>query len=182
MKKLLILALFVFGITGVALAIPFDDLVQFAGDDVWNGEGNIDVYDNYSYTHTLEMIPAGSILNSATLSIIQGLNQNNSNEIWLTYAQKSGPDILLGTLSTSVNDWVTDSYVLGPDVLALISSNTPFSLTVRLAETTSGDDRLKLDESHLTGDYSSPVPEPASMMLLGTGLLGLFGLKRKRVA
>ena len=30
-----------------------------------------------------------------------------------------------------------------------------------------------------TGKVSGPVPEPASMMLLGMGILGLFGLKRK---
>jgi hypothetical protein len=38
-----------------------------------------------------------------------------------------------------------------------------------------------LEISHLTGYQASPVPIPTTLLLFGSGLLGLVGIKRKRL-
>jgi len=48
-------------------------------------------------------------------------------------------------------------------------------LELRLEELTNGYEQLFIDATP-----TNDIPEPTTMILLGSGLLGLFGLKRKK--
>jgi hypothetical protein len=53
------------------------------------------------------------------------------------------------------------------------------SLTFAFAST-AGVEVIGIDSVRITGDPIAPVPEPSTMLLLGTGLIGLAGWGRNK--
>jgi len=115
------------GLAKNAYAMPFESVI--------NWPAGIGFYENYTYTHVLDLDPPGRFLNSAQLSITHFRNKNmGSREIWFTY---SGEDILIGQLSGSRYQHATDTWPLNSDILTQMVSSCPWSLEVQVREESS---------------------------------------------
>jgi len=184
----------------VAEAVLFSNEVNFSGSGTYLGAdyqqitGSLwTITSPFEYTHTLDLTPPGESLNSATLSLTHVGNSRSwfivPLEVWIA---ASGDNQYIGALSRSPlrysrktqqwqGAWVTDTWTLSPAVLAEMTSTTPWSLTMKAGNIGFvPNGKLWLDKSALCGDYT-PTPEPATMSLLGLGLLGLFGVRKKKI-
>jgi len=187
MKKFLVFLaamLLVFGVVGVAGAITFTDSTQFYSDHT---DPNVDLNssggqyvneleyatDWVSWTHHFNFDPAAVVINSAELRLAF---TDDDCEYLLWGFIPIGYELGLGW----GEDWSfdfgeIDSGVEGPYTLNVnYLYDGMFSATVM---SVGGD--FYIDRSELTIDYE-PVPEPATMLLLGSGLIGLAGLGRKK--
>jgi len=184
----------IFLLSGIdsAHAIPFTSIVDWNDHTDNTGVGYKVITDpigdnsNYAftYTHSLNLVPAGEKLNNAELQIT---HKNNLNinlfglEVWFADADSN---TLIGRLGNSQlliwGYWRTDSFTLSPAILQEIQSNSPWALTVKLREGTSGSESIWLDKSVLSGDYT-PAPEPASIMLVGLGLAGFLARRKQKL-
>jgi hypothetical protein len=88
-------------------------------------------------------------------------------------------DILVNLYQTNVGDPLVSGYsTLTYDLTALMSANAGQTLRLRFAET----DNVyifQLGVDNITLDTTTAIPEPASLLLLGTGLAALLVCRRR---
>lgn len=204
MKKFLLIssaALFTFLVyTQPAHALFFSDFVDFDGVGLGpNDTGSIEVNDSnvnsttvvYNWLHDITDNIGGNPIGNISISdakLTVSYRKTADNESWTV----KGDSNTLGTLtSTDTTILTTDYSLLGAALTALQSDGKS---SIDLFETTNGTDKFRLYESTLSGNYTviggsngngngngnGVVPEPSSLLLMGSGLFGLMGYRLSR--
>ena len=189
MKKILMVVsamMVISGMVGDASALTFKDTKNL-NTIIGEGPGAQLIWeDTYTYTHETPKdfeVPWDKV-NSATLDITGYLINENDDTVsiqnkWIGTLTPGGeyghilwyswdnPSISSFDIASTFTSW---------------STGAPFEVTI----TANGeflDGILELSTSTFTLDYDNdvaPVPEPSTILLLGAGLLGLTGFRRKR--
>lgn len=187
LKKVISIAILAIMFALPAQSAPINYDKNFSDFGIYDTDANMLIDSKYlvpqgTPVYSTEFILSVGIIESASLSLTQtgNLSMCFATENWMLNTSDAE---LIGNLSQSniLNGWKTDTWQLSESIIGHM--NDSGFLRILFWETTGGVDALFIDKMSLTTETSAaPVPEPATMFLLGTGLLGFVTTCRKKQA
>ena len=169
----------IFGLSGLAAAVPttWTDTID------WNPDEKISMWSGLSYTHDITDDPGGfesyfmggnDIIDSYSLTL--SIYDDGGLCDWFEIARIDQP----GVIGDGFYNFSQTSENFGWSIAGVLSLNFTGMIDVTVSSWF-GDFYLDSSELVARGDNgTAPVPEPATLLLLGTGLLGLVGIGRKK--
>ncbi|UCE35246.1 MAG: PEP-CTERM sorting domain-containing protein [Deltaproteobacteria bacterium] len=177
-----VVLLLIFGIIGTGRATLITYVDTFDWNEIVTETGRtLAVIDNPSYSFQFEDfdLPEDAVLRRAKLILKhKGNRAEEPREFWTLGYNGTTFD-----LEPSIGEWIRQRFILDPESF----SEGPNPLLFTLTESTPGDDKIRLDLARIRIRYEvnetppNPVPEPATILLLGSGMMALAWRGRKRL-
>jgi hypothetical protein len=195
MKKLVLLIAFGLMLTfgSFAFAAPTVDVIQaptgyfvptdgqkYDRPDYWRGFGQDWIWTHNAIGGTITT----ASLNISAFDVDANYSPSNLREVDKIYAKDGANWVYLGDLAGSNDQWAYTNFVLGSSFFDDIQAGLQVkieidTLTQEMWLVTLAKSTLSVDGGIGPGPEPGPVPEPLTMVLLGLGLTGLAGLRRR---